>query len=605
MIMKKSYSKTIFRRILVPVTSGSNCETAVRAARLVSGEGQITLVGLVKVPPESQLSTAALPARELRQHLKSYADQYQVHAEEKVYASHHPWEELVGVINEKRPDLLILIWPCDFEDMLVPADALYHPPCDLAIIGGPVPETPKNVLVSIRGGPYAELAIRISNAIAHNAQASVTSLHITVPGSTARQDVAFHGLEKVLMRMPEIHRENIETNDPLDAILKSANQHDLLIMGATARPEVQSSPIGPVAEAVLRSGDCGVIIVKTRRPAPASFESAAVGQSAISVLVDKWFAENTFHANEFTRLENLLELKQKQGTTISLALPALNEEETIGNVIQTVKKALMDEVPLLDEILLVDSNSSDRTREIARDLGIPVYIHQEMLPQYGPRRGKGEALWKSLLVTKGDIILWIDTDIVNIHPHFVYGLIGPLLKRPEIQLVKGFYQRPLKVDDKLQAGGGGRVTELSARPLLNLFYPELSGLIQPLAGEYGGRRTALERMPFSSGYGVEIGLLIDMLELYGLRSIAQVDLEERIHHNQSLEALSKMSFTIMQTVFHKLERRFGHSFLDEENRTMKLIRYEPGRFFLDIEEINAQERPPMLEIQDYIKRRSQ
>jgi glucosyl-3-phosphoglycerate synthase len=419
----------------------------------------------------------------------------------------------------------------------------------------------------------------------------------------ARQDAPFRSLEKVLIRMPEIRREVVDTNDPIGAILASARQHDLIVMGVTAQPQNQPTSIGPVAEAILSDGQCGVIIVKTRRPSPLNFESEAVGESAISILVDKWFAENTYHADEFVDLEALITLKQKQNIIISLALPALDEEETVGRVIQTIKKALMDDVPLLDELVLIDSISSDRTREIARKQGIPVFIHQELLPQYGARQGKGEALWKSLLVTKGDIILWIDSDIVNIHPRFVYGLIGPLLLRPEIQLVKGFYQRPLRVGDKLQAGGGGRVTELMARPLLNLFYPELSGLIQPLAGEYGGRRSALERLPFSSGYGVEIGLLIDTLECFGVRAIAQVDLEERIHHNQSLEALSKMSFTILQTVFHKLEHRYGRSFLDVESRTLKLIRYEPGRFFLDVEEINALERPPMLEVPDYCERR--
>jgi glucosyl-3-phosphoglycerate synthase len=324
-----------------------------------------------------------------------------------------------------------------------------------------------------------------------------------------------------------------------------------------------------VAEAILREGQSKVIVVKTKRPLPASFESESVGQSAISVLVDKWFAENTYHTDEFVNLDALLELKRAQGLTISLALPALNEEDTVGNVITTVKQALMDEVPLLDEIVLIDSDSTDRTRAIARQLGIPVFIHQQTLPRYGARSGKGEALWKSLYVTHGDIILWIDTDIVNIQPHFVYGLIGPLLLRPEVQFIKGFYQRPLRVGDMLQAGGGGRVTELTARPLLNLLYPELSGLIQPLAGEYGGRRAALEKLPFSSGYGVEIGLLIDILETFGLNAIAQVDLQERIHHNQPLEALSKMSFTIIQTVFRKLEKRHNYHLLEDANRTMK------------------------------------
>jgi glucosyl-3-phosphoglycerate synthase len=232
-------------------------------------------------------------------------------------------------------------------------------------------------------------------------------------------------------------------------------------------------------------------------------------------------------------------------------------------------------------------------------LGVPVFIHQRLLPELGERRGKGEALWKSLLVTRGDIVAWIDTDIVNIHPRFVYGVLGPLLLNPRIQFVKGFYRRPLKVGEKVQAGGGGRVTELTARPLLNLFYPELSGVVQPLSGEYAGRRAALEQVPFFSGYGVETGLLIDLFEKYGLEAIAQVDLLERIHHNQPLEALSKMSFAILQAVIRKLERRYGRAILEDVNKSMKLIRYEAGGYFLDVEDIVERERPPMLEVPEY------
>jgi glycosyltransferase involved in cell wall biosynthesis len=289
--------------------------------------------------------------------------------------------------------------------------------------------------------------------------------------------------------------------------------------------------------------------------------------------------------------------------TISLALPALNEEETVGRVISTLKRALMDRVPLIDEIVLIDSDSTDRTRDIGQHLGLPVYIHQELLPHLGARRGKGEALWKSLLVTRGDIVVWIDTDIVNIHPRFAYGVLGPLLTNPTIQFVKGFYRRPLKVGEKIQAGGGGRVTELTARPLLNLFYPELSGVVQPLSGEYAGRRSALEQLRFFSGYGVETGLLIDVFEKYGLDAIAQVDLLERIHHNQSLQALSKMSFAILQAVMHRLERRYGQAIIEDVNKSMKLIRYEDGNYFLDVEEIAERERPPMIEVPEYLKTR--
>jgi glucosyl-3-phosphoglycerate synthase len=260
---------------------------------------------------------------------------------------------------------------------------------------------------------------------------------------------------------------------------------------------------------------------------------------------------------------------------------------------------MMDKFHLLDEIVLIDSASSDRTREIAQNLGIPVFIHQELLKKYGPRRGKGEALWKSLLVTRGDIVVWIDTDIVNIHPRFVYGVLGPLLTNPRLQLVKGFYQRPLKSEDRLQAGAGGRVTELTARPLINLFYPELSGIIQPLAGEYGGRRKALEQIAFFSGYGVEIGMVIEMFERFGLEGIGQVDLLERIHHNQSLEALSKMSFVILQAVLRRLEHRYGRSLLEDVNKSMKLIHYANDNYYLEVEELAERERPPMLELPEY------
>jgi glucosyl-3-phosphoglycerate synthase len=417
-----------------------------------------------------------------------------------------------------------------------------------------------------------------------------------------KQDAAFRGMERVLKNLPDVDEQNIVTDHPAEFIFEASRQFDLIVMGASARSANEFVSMGPVAERIMKESVHGVIVVKTSQPAHFSLESEEAGQTAISVLVDKWFAENTFHADEFYDLAYLLRLKQERGLSISLALPALNEEKTVGTVIQTIKDALIETIPLLDEIVLIDSNSEDSTRAIAQSLGVPVYIHQEVLPKYGSRRGKGEALWKSLYCTKGDIVIWLDTDIVNIHPRFAYGLIGPLLLRPDIQFVKGFYRRPLRVGDRIQAGGGGRVTELTARPLLNLFFPELSGVVQPLSGEYGGTRAALEQFSFFSGYGVEIGLLIDVLDKCGLNAIAQVDLQERIHHNQPLEALSKMSFAIIQAVIRKLESRYGQSILENVNTTMKLIRYEQNSFMLDIEEIAERDRPPMIELPEYRER---
>jgi glucosyl-3-phosphoglycerate synthase len=263
----------------------------------------------------------------------------------------------------------------------------------------------------------------------------------------------------------------------------------------------------------------------------------------------------------------------------------------------------MERVPLLDEMVLVDSNSTDRTRKIAADMGLPAFNHQETLPAHGARKGKGEALWKSLYLTRGDLILWVDTDIVNIHPRFVYGLIGPLLMRPDLQLVKGFYRRPLRVGDKVQLKGGGARRGAHGAALLNLF-PELSVSSSRSPADMAGAGPPWSRSPLPLDTGVEVGLLIDIFERFGLGSVAQVDLRERIHHNQPLEALSKMSFAIIQTVVHKLEKRYGQAMMEDVNRTMKLIRYEPGHLFLDVEEIAELERPPMVDLPEYKSRLS-
>jgi glucosyl-3-phosphoglycerate synthase len=591
-------------KILVPVLYGCEHRSAVHAAHAIAGDENVLLTGFIYVPEDQSLSTAAVDARKLRQTLKQL---YKVKRGDKwaqVNVSHKPWEELINVVKREEIDLLLLEWPCHFEALKTSvAEVLSQAPCNIAIVNRHVGSHIRNMLLPIRGGPYAELVLRIALSIHNSNNAQISSLHLFPNNFTRDQDAAFKGVDRVLKSLPEINREEIVTDNPTNAIFDAAKKYDLLVMGASARPMDEVPSMGPVAEKIMQESSHGVIVVKTKLPYEINPASEEAGQTAISVLVDKWFAENTFHADEFTDLKYLLSLKQKQNVTISLALPALNEEETVGKVLRTIKNVLMTRVPLLDEIVLIDSNSTDRTRQIAEKIGVPIHIHQKILPQYGARKGKGEALWKSLYCTSGDIIIWIDTDIVNIHPRFVYGLIAPLLLRPEIDFVKGFYRRPLKVGNKMQAGSGGRVTELTARPLLNLFFPELSGMVQPLSGEYGGRRKVLEQLPFFSGYGVEIGLLIDMLEKFGLRSIAQVDLLERIHHNQPLEALGKMSFAIIQAVIRKLEGKYGQNMLENINKTMKMIRYEQDRFFLDIEEIAEGERPPMIELPEYLERK--
>ncbi len=316
---------------------------------------------------------------------------------------------------------------------------------------------------------------------------------------------------------------------------------------------------------------------------------------------EDWLNKNTFHHKDFSDLNELIKLKKKQNVSISLILPALNVEATLPLITSTMKNKLVEEYPLLDEIIVLDSRSFDKTAEIAKKMDIPVYNDDEILPSLEPANGKGEALWKSLFVSKGDIVVWIDSDIENIHPRFVYGLVGPLLKCPEISFVKGYYKRPLKTKNIVEPTGGGRVTEILVRPFLNLFYPELTGFVQPLAGETAGRRDLLESVSFYTNYAVETGLLINIWQKYGLNKMAQVNLETRIHHNQPLTGLGKMSFAILQALFDLLEENVL-TLKKEFSSLFRSVKWEDGEFSFTESEVKVKKRPPMIEIPEYHKR---
>jgi glucosyl-3-phosphoglycerate synthase len=597
-----------FRNVLTPIVYGCDPGPALAAARAITEDAYITLVGLMPVVADRSLSAGALGARQVRAQVNALVAGTALHRRARVRVSHKPWDDLIRLIASIQPDLLVLGWPATLEALGVEAgEILVQPPCDIALVRGSLPSELTRILMPVRGGPQAMLALQLALALGKRSGAELTVLHtrpLTTTIEASRRAQPFRALDRVLAGLPEVSRLEIESDDPAATLMEMTTGHDLVIVGATGQPAEAPSSLGRIADRLLAEASGSAIAVKAKQAMPAEpDQDRTLGQEVISVLVDKWFAENTYHADEFSDLDALLALKRRRGLTISLVLPALNEEATVGKVIRSIKGPLMDEAPLIDELVLIDSRSVDRTVEIARGLGVPVFVHQDILPQYGERRGKGEALWKSLYVTRGDLVFWVDTDIVNIHPRFVYGLIGPLLLNPTVQFVKGFYRRPLRVDGKLQAGGGGRVTELTARPLLNLFFPELSGVIQPLSGEYGGRRSLLEQLPFYTGYGVETGMLIDALEKAGLSGIAQVDLKERVHRNQPLQALSKMSFAIIQVVINKLERRFGPDLLEDVNTTMKLIRQENEHFYLEVQEIIEYERPPMIEIPEYTAQR--
>ncbi len=307
-----------------------------------------------------------------------------------------------------------------------------------------------------------------------------------------------------------------------------------------------------------------------------------------------WFIRRSSRASDWS--VDLLSA-HKGGTTVSVVLPALNEAATVGHLVNAIRRDLVDVAqPLVDELVVLDSGSTDATAEVARAAGATVIHRDDVLPQLPSVPGKGEALWRALAATSGDIVVFVDADLLAFESTFVSGLLGPLLTDDTVQLVKATYDRPLADGARVHPGGGGRVTELVARPLLNLHWPELAGFVQPLAGEYAARRSLLEQLPFPTGYGVEIGLLIDALQRVGLDAMAQVDLGERRHRHHDDQRLGRMAAEIWQTVLARLPLR-------GEGQTVAptLTQFvRDGEVSIPVtHEVTALERPPMADVAEY------
>jgi glucosyl-3-phosphoglycerate synthase len=641
-------------RILIPVANPATAEELIRigAALLDPRSGELTALGIVEVPEEMPLSEGATKARQARRLLQKVLDYAPEGTQVRpvVRIGRRAAEGIVEAAIELEADLVIFGWGgraggraaggrggakagSGSGDASAPAASIFSPtidavvresPCDIAVVKQRPMSEIRRILVPVRGGPHAELALDFADALARRHGARVTVLHVVPPGLTpAVRTQAEHALALFLKQHVRGHADGLlrEAPNVRNAILREADKFDLVIMGASAAPEgsvVDNFLFGVLPETIAARARPPVIVVKTKDPIDtatfeelaaraeslAAAERAAEESRAIPARVERWFGESNFHHAEFRDLRRLVALKEKQGITVSLILPTLNEEATLGPIVRRARKLLMEAVPLVDELLVIDSASVDRTCEIAAREGARVVQHADVLTRYGSYRGKGESLWKSLYETFGDIVVWCDTDVRNWHPRMAYGTLGPLLVEPRIQYVKGYYQRPIVEGGVLREGGGGRVTELVARPLINLFYPDLSGFIQPLAGEYAGRRSLLESIPFFTGYAVEIGHLIDIAERVGLEGLGQVDLERRIHRNQELEGLSRMSFVIIQAIMKRLEERRRARLFAEMGSTMKLPRSGADRLGLEVIELADRERPPMIRIPEYLEKRA-
>ncbi|MYU20309.1 glucosyl-3-phosphoglycerate synthase [Streptomyces sp. SID8352] len=308
--------------------------------------------------------------------------------------------------------------------------------------------------------------------------------------------------------------------------------------------------------------------------------------------VERWLRARSWSVTDRT-IPQLMAAKRAGGQTVSVVLPALDEEATVGEIVRVIRRELMCRIPLVDELVVVDSGSTDRTSAVAGAAGARVVHRDAILPRIPAVPGKGEVLWRSLMVTRGDIVCFVDADLREFSADFVSGIVGPLLTDPDVHLVKAMYDRPLGAEP----GQGGRVTELMARPLLNMHWPLLAGFVQPLGGEYAARRSLLERLPFPVGYGVELGMLVDALHLVGLDALAQVDVGVRRHRHQDGPALGRMSAAIYRTAQLRLAR--GHLLRPE------LTQFERGAHGFEprTHSVDTEERPPMAQIAEYASRR--
>lgn len=314
--------------------------------------------------------------------------------------------------------------------------------------------------------------------------------------------------------------------------------------------------------------------------------------------VRRWFDRRTSRASDW-KASRLVDVKGD--TTVGVVLPALNEQETVGTIVAAIRASLMERHGLVDELVVMDSGSTDGTYDVAVQAGAKVVRRDEVLGEFEPLPGKGEVLWRSLAATTGDLLVFVDSDLRDFTPNFVTGLLGPLLTDPSVQLVKATYDRALTHGETVVPAGGGRVTELVARPMINLHWPELAGFVQPLSGEYAARRELLEQLPFPTGYGVEIGILVDALRLVGLPALAQVDLSRRKHRNQDIGKLGRMSSEILQVAYERLRREGRLAMAPPATELTQFERSEDDYVLLTLD-MRSAERPPMRTVPEYMTR---
>jgi glucosyl-3-phosphoglycerate synthase len=588
-----AFARNRRNRLIVPL-DGTEVQGYLGAVTSLAPRGSRTeLVALGIVEESGVAGRDAREARALRRRLHEVCEKAgRPETRVVVQTATSVADGVRDAVRTLRGDILALPWPAASQSS---GELANSPPCDTVFIRPTRTTSWRRVLVAARGGPYAKLAFELALAISTNRSARVTLLHIDRPSteqeSRRREDELFEELSTGDGERALVQVKRITTEDVAGAISDAATGHQLVVLGAGITASSEQPALGAVPEAVAERCSGAVLVVKTGEPVDPAFFSGL--RPPLDVIVDRWFAQNTFHCREFSDIAGLVEAKKRTKATVSLAIMARGDTASLPRVAETLRAQLQERYALLDEIAIFPVDPEGPAIE-SLGAGLRVYKARADGNGRGPEEGPGSVLQQSIRLLSGDIIAWLDSDVRNVHPRMVYGVIGPLLTQEHIQYVKGFYERPL-ARGRAFTEGRLQTTELTARPLLNLFFAELSGVVEPLCREHAARRRAIERLPIFAGQGVEVGLLIDVLEQYGLHAIAQSDLESRVGREVGVGYATRKAFSVIQVIMKRLGERHGVDLLSVAHPSMKMILQQAEQYHLEMVEAGEPELAPARE----------
>ncbi len=638
--------------VVVPILNPNLAGGMVKLAAALAGaklEGlnrhiRILILGIVTVPEETPLSQGASLVKAYRTMLRyipqnsELDERLEVHTEVRV--AREVWQGIRDQVKEEHGDLLLLHWKGSthtpdkiYGDTI---DALLNdPPCDivLARFNNTLPDV-KNILLPVRGGSYSNLALTLASNLAEEWQAGITVLHSLAASIPPAYPSYFGAVEPEPLEDPMAALQNLLLELPAGArlvtvhgqvasgIVREAHFHDLLILGASdPGPKEPAATVisGKLAERIAAETTCPLLVVKTRRP----FElnrpmlgiksEPAFREPSLNELVDRWFAENTFQYREFRSMSSLTLLKERNDLSISLVWPVYGKVQptTLAETVRRSRFALMRDCALLDEIVVCSPNVRFDETEIAAFYSWPgahprpeddnddqiVYYTPEIIREAYPDNqldwGPGESLWQALRRARGDIIVWGDPTMVGFEARLIYGLVGPLLSYPEFQLATGFYSTPENHSTE-SIPVYNDLTELSLRPMLGGFFPQLAGVINPVCTVGAARRELLERLPLFTGPAFTPALLADTSIRSGLMSIAQVDLGAPPDFAETLSS-QRITSDVLLALLRRAEERTQSPLLTSFNPGVKRVQKTEGVYSLKLEASAAPQRelPPI------------